>query len=432
MTWVAWEGYVGTAGVRVSQLGSYGANADTFTNANSIDFLFGAGVPKQDLMVFEFGTNDYNNNIAPATYKTNLQTLITAQLASGGDAALLIPPPCGATGKTYTIQQYATACYELADTNGLPVIDLLDRWGDYATANAAPVSLMSDQLHPNQAGHDDMANAVMDVLRARPSTVSAPATTFNTGRGGLGNTAVGVSALIAAKSDQNTAVGYQALLASTTATQNTAIGYKALSSILTAGANTAVGLQALQTATGVSNTAIGSNAAQTLTSGTENVAVGQQALFGGLTAAKNVMVGVFAGYTETPANATVAAQRNTFIGYQAGPSNATDPADTVAIGYRAHVVASAIAIGSGVTATGAGSVAIGKDNAGTSATATVANEFVLGTALHTVRVKGTLRVDTATATTVGAGGAAAAIPTPVGYLPVSINGVTFKIPYVNV
>jgi hypothetical protein len=56
----------------------------------------------------------------------------------------------------------------------------------------------------------------------------------------------------------------------------------------------------------------------------------------------------------------------------------------------------------------------------------------LGTALHTVRIPGTLRVDTTTATTVGAAGSAAAIPTPVGYLPVSIGGTTFKIPYVNV
>jgi len=104
-----------------------------------------------------------------------------------------------------------------------------------------------------------------------------------------------------------------------------------------------------------------------------------------------------------------------------------------AIGYNALAGgAYASAIGYLASAGASGAVAIGTDNAGTGASTTTANEFVLGTALHTVRVKGTLRVDTATATTVGAAGAAAAIPTPVGYLPVSIGGTTYKIPFVNV
>jgi hypothetical protein len=80
----------------------------------------------------------------------------------------------------------------------------------------------------------------------------------------------------------------------------------------------------------------------------------------------------------------------------------------------------------------AGSVAIGTDHTGAGASSATQDEFVLGTALHTVRVKGTLRVDTATATTVGTAGSAAAMPTPVGYLPISIGGTTYKIPYVNV
>jgi hypothetical protein len=131
-----------------------------------------------------------------------------------------------------------------------------------------------------------------------------------------------------------------------------------------------------------------------------------QALWGGTTAGNNTAVGNFAGVTATTANKTIAGIGNTFVGYQSGPSSSADPSNSVAIGAGALAANTALAIGAtavasgvgstaigyGSSASAAGSVAIGRDNAGTGATTTTANEFVLGTTLHTVKVPGRLNV----------------------------------------
>lgn len=170
---------------------------------------------------------------------------------------------------------------------------------------------------------------------------------------------------------------------------NTRVGYKALAK---AGANAgtqqksvAVGNTALAAlSTGTANAAIGYFAMPVATTGSSNAAVGYEALFGIVGGSQHVGIGAFAGQNATSCNYT------TSVGYGSGPTGNTDGA--TCIGNIATVTGiNATAIGYGATAGAAGAVAIGRDHAGTSATTSTQDEFVLGTALHTVRVPGALK-----------------------------------------
>ena len=95
---------------------------------------------------------------------------------------------------------------------------------------------------------------------------------------GSGNTGVGRSTLSSGNSGAsggaNTAVGYYALQANTTASYGTAVGYQAGHSSQTADYNTFVGYRAGYSTTGDQNTFLGKFAGNAVTSGATNTIVG--------------------------------------------------------------------------------------------------------------------------------------------------------------
>jgi Chaperone of endosialidase len=232
---------------------------------------------------------------------------------------------------------------------------------------------------------------------------------FNfTASGETYNTAVGSYALQGGSSTNstgtwNTAVGYNAAGATTTAQANTAIGNRTLANVTTGGYNTAVGSFALNSnQTGTDNAVLGRDAMFTATSGDNNVvvgstamyravntsqatavgtsalfnftvsgisyntAIGYRALFGGSstnsTGTYNTALGYTSGYS------TTTAQYSTLIGAQAG-YNLTSGGSNTAIGV------SALYGGSSTNSTGANNVAIGV-NAGYFNTTGTNNVFI--------------------------------------------------------
>jgi hypothetical protein len=137
----------------------------------------------------------------------------------------------------------------------------------------------------------------------------------------------------------NTVLGTNALANNSSGTQSTAIGDNALQ-YQTNNNNTGVGYNALLgvngSSSGGSNTAIGSNSLAGLTTGNFNTAIGQQSLLSNTTASNNTAVGYQAGYGNTTGLGSVFVGYqsgytqnggtnlyNTFVGYQAGYTNAT-------------------------------------------------------------------------------------------------------------
>ena len=131
---------------------------------------------------------------------------------------------------------------------------------------------------------------------------------------GTGNVALGDAALDdgSLSGGNNTAVGYQALTANTTAEANAAFGKGALQTNTTGGSNTAIGANALEfNTTASNNTAIGRQSLNSNTTATGNTAVGYQAGYSNSTGTYNAMFGFQAGQNTT-------STYNTFVGTQAG------------------------------------------------------------------------------------------------------------------
>lgn len=118
--------------------------------------------------------------------------------------------------------------------------------------------------------------------------------------------AVGAYALWKATNNANgpnTAIGYCAMLNTTTGKASVAIGNEALRANTVGFYNTAIGYQGLYANTaGNYNTAIGYQGLFTLQTGTNNVALGSRSLFSNQSGSNNVAIGYNAGYTETGSN----------------------------------------------------------------------------------------------------------------------------------
>jgi hypothetical protein len=145
-----------------------------------------------------------------------------------------------------------------------------------------------------------------------------------------GNFTMGATATETYYGSYNTAVGANALRATTTGYGNAALGYAALYS----------------NANGVNNAAVGANALENNTGGAFNVAVGSSALYNNTTGLYNIAIGTDAGrYQANGSTALETANYSIYIGYNAcGKDNDDD--NSIVIGT------SAIGLGANTTAIG--------------------------------------------------------------------------------
>lgn len=139
---------------------------------------------RADLAVFALsGTNDWNSFKNVPDYKTELTTAVQRQrattvpwngTAANGDAVLVVMPEMDyswyadpANGQNNsnnpTYRSYMQANYEVADEQGVPLIDLGWRWQDHAKALA--LGIKRDWVHPsNPVGDVDYAEAIFNGL----------------------------------------------------------------------------------------------------------------------------------------------------------------------------------------------------------------------------------------------------------------------------
>jgi trimeric autotransporter adhesin len=149
---------------------------------------------------------------------------------------------------------------------------------------------------------------------------------------GNDNTAIGLEALFSnTTGSSNAATGFQALLNNTTGSENTANGYQALLNNSSGASNTASGMQALVSNTiGLKNSANGSAALYFNTSGSNNTATGFEALFSSSTGVENTAIGSIALLVNTTGN------NNTAIGHEA-LKNSTTGSNNIAVGDQAGI-----------------------------------------------------------------------------------------------
>lgn len=115
-----------------------------------------------DLSIIDLGINDWSTSVSPATYRANLQTLITDCLAAG-DVVLKTPAPTqDSVVSLDTQKQYVYMVYDLARENNLLVIDGFQRFSSWEVANA--LGFYNDNKHPSASGYSDIAMAVANAI----------------------------------------------------------------------------------------------------------------------------------------------------------------------------------------------------------------------------------------------------------------------------
>lgn len=148
-----------TSGIRVLDASYHGASSAFFTasrNTQASNSVLAAG--PIGLVAIAISTNDFGNNIAPATFKTNIQGLITA-LRTGnakyeGSIALLSVYKSDARDEALW-QAYEKQLYDIATED--PNTEFFD-WRLKMPDNPKPFTaaegegLFADSLHPNDAG----------------------------------------------------------------------------------------------------------------------------------------------------------------------------------------------------------------------------------------------------------------------------------------
>lgn len=172
----------------------------------------------------------------------------------------------------------ATALQNLGITATANELNALDG----ATLDISAVTATADDLNALGGGGDLVIHGVT-VGRGSGSIVT--------------NTAVGNDALSSSGSlsDDNTAVGYNALKSNTSGDNNIAVGSEALRNNTSGDGNVAAGYEALQSnTTGRDNTAVGDRALKSNTTGLENTAVGYDASLFNTSGDDNTAVGRFA------------------------------------------------------------------------------------------------------------------------------------------
>ncbi len=197
------------------------------------------------------------------------------------------------------------------------------------TTYASSINDLTDAIYDNTSlymgylsgANDDGGNYNLAVGREALTTLTT----------GLHNTAVGYKALATCNSDDNTAVGINALRYTTTGTQNTSMGMNALQNNTIGSYNTGAGYEALKTNTeGSENTAFGQAALYANTTGASNAAFGYNANRSNTTGLENTSMGGNSLYSNTTGGGNVA------IGHGALEDNITGHWNT-AIGHSAYV-----------------------------------------------------------------------------------------------
>lgn len=164
---LAVEAYDSTkTGLRWTLAGYNGGRAEDWNTARTAPWGSGNLVwtlSKPDLTVVNLMINPHNANQTIAAYKAQMTTFLTTAKAAGD--VIVVASAAGGNGSSTTWVDYLNALREIAVTLGCGLINMQDRWGPFATANASPYLLWNDNDHPSAAGYWDMGQALADGMR---------------------------------------------------------------------------------------------------------------------------------------------------------------------------------------------------------------------------------------------------------------------------
>jgi lysophospholipase L1-like esterase len=152
-----------SSGVRLWDGAHYGFTSSSFSSNQSWkDSIADVG---PELVIIALGVNDYGTSVASATYKTNLQSIITAVRAMTSTAPILLVADYQRGGGPFAElwSAYVTAMSSIADADS--TIALLDLTKHMTDGDSDTLSLLgADHIHPTDKGYQLIAGVVARYL----------------------------------------------------------------------------------------------------------------------------------------------------------------------------------------------------------------------------------------------------------------------------
>ncbi len=145
--------------VRVGNVGVPGSTTEQWASTGGFNRMMASATYAGHLVIFSTGINDAINGVSPADLKTRMTTVVVADKAAGYDFVLVTPPPPQNDPVFSIVASYIEIYEQVASENDLVLVDLFNLWGGVYKAE-----FMADDLHPNDAGYQDWAEAVFDAI----------------------------------------------------------------------------------------------------------------------------------------------------------------------------------------------------------------------------------------------------------------------------
>ena len=119
-----------------------------------------------NMLVIAHGVNDWNDPARTVEdFISRINTIVDTQQATGGEVILCVEPQSNPAAYATAARQteFRNALFQIAKTQGVPIISVYDRWGAYSVANTN--GNMMDDRHPSyQGGYDWGASLARLVL----------------------------------------------------------------------------------------------------------------------------------------------------------------------------------------------------------------------------------------------------------------------------
>jgi lysophospholipase L1-like esterase len=132
-----------------STTGDWAGNSNPYDPMSMLAFL------SPDLTIIDLGIIDMGQGVSVDTFTKNMQTIITTALQSG-DVIIVVPAQVDPVYISADTQSaFRSALYSLASQYNVPVFDITQVFGDFATANSN--GLMFNESHPDQLGYAQIA-----------------------------------------------------------------------------------------------------------------------------------------------------------------------------------------------------------------------------------------------------------------------------------
>jgi hypothetical protein len=146
-----------TSGIILYNAGISGLYATSLSKASFTIMNFAVAENPSDLIIIRCQTNN-TGNTTDDIYRQDINKAISDAKSGGADVVLVTSVP--SNGKDFS--NTTRILYEMADFYDIPLVDHLDRWGDFTTANT--FGYMSDALHPTKLGYVDEGYSIFKAL----------------------------------------------------------------------------------------------------------------------------------------------------------------------------------------------------------------------------------------------------------------------------